>query len=74
MLRTKFEQDDAVYLYISDYIYNNYDDFISNTNIKTYIENSTQLINKYKKIWINLDDKRIIANIISLNINILLNF
>ena len=74
MLRTYFETNDDKFLYISNYIYNNFDKFISNKDIKIYIDNSTDIINKYKKIWFYLDDNRIISNIIALNIAILLNF
>ena len=78
MLRTYFDKniinndkDDDKCLFISDYIYNNYEKFISVDNIKLYIDSSHDLINIYKQIWPLFDEKRIISNIIALNLYIL---
>ena len=60
MFRNHFEEDKC--LYISQYIYDNYDKFILNNDVNNYIKNSTNLINKYKQIWPNLNDKQIISN------------
>jgi hypothetical protein len=63
------------YIKTSDYIYNNFDDIITkNNDIKKYIEESTDLIQKYQKIWQDLEYKRIISNIIALNLFIINNF
>jgi hypothetical protein len=63
------------YMKTSDYIYDNFDVIMSkNNDIKKYIEETTDLIQKYQKIWPNLEYKRIISNIITLNLFIINNF
>ncbi len=59
------EQDniDEKYIKISDYIYDNF--YIVP---QEYIEKSNNLIEKYKKIWPSFEYKRIISNIIALNL------
>lgn len=86
IIKNNFENTDNFnkYIKISDYIYNNYDKFIQNEQIKKYVENSSDLINKYRIIWnddninnnnnMNIDDNRIISNIIALNLFILNNY
>lgn len=85
MLTNKFKKNTDINKYImaSDYIYNNFETFTNNIQIKNYINNSTDIIKKYKNIWKNLDNsddsddlnnRRIISNIIALNLFILNNY
>ena len=83
MLSSKFENNNGNnngnnndferYIKISDYIYNNFDKFKENEQIKKYIANSEDIINRYKIIWNNIDNNidnnRIISNIIALNLS-----
>ena len=69
------ESTEHKYMKTSDYIYDNFDIIITkNNDIKKYIEESTDLIQKYQKIWHDLEYKRIISNIIALNLFIINNF
>ena len=78
MLTNKFKKHDIdKYVKASNYIYDNFDTFTNNIQIKNYIDNSTDIIKKYKNIWKisdDLDDRRIISNIIALNLFILNNY
>ena len=74
MFTNKFIDQNKKYLDISDHIFNNYDTLILNQQFQNYITNSTNIINKYIKIWPELEYKRIISNIIALNLFILNNY
>lgn len=63
------------YMEISDYIYNNFDVIILKIDDnKKYLKSTEDLIHRYKIIWQDLDYKRIISNIIALNLFIINNY
>ena len=71
MFRKKFEENKCIY--ISKYIYENYDKFLQDSNINSYIIKSKNIINKYKKIWPYMNEKQIISNLLALNLSFLYN-
>ena len=73
MIRTIHEDNEKPYLELSDYIYNNFDKLNDSYLFKNYILESSELIKKYKKIWPELEYKKIVSNIISLNLFIVNN-
>jgi hypothetical protein len=63
------------YIEISNYIFDNFDTVVTNNEyMQKYIEQSKHLIERYQNIWPILEYKRIISNIITLNLFIINNF